>query len=1003
MDYWQYTPYTLLLFLSGGISLVLALYSLRHWATAGAKTFTILMTLIAIWSWGYGFELASVTLSAKLFWAKVQYIGIAFTPAAWLYLSLQYTGWDNWFEQKSRNMKLLLVGPLITAVLVWSNEVHGLIWASTQLNSDGPFTMLSVAYGPWFWVHLSLSYLYLIFGTITLGRAFLHGQSIYKGQAGILLFGALMPWVGNALYITGLNPLPGIDLTPFAFTITGLITASGLFQFRILNIVPIARNTVIESMRDGVIVLDSQDLIVDMNPAAENIIQQKLTQAIGQTFTQTLANCNHLSGGTTDDQGKIAEIITGVGQKARYYEVQTTQLNRRHWRNSGQLIVLHETTERKRSEAALQMAKEEAETAVRTKSAFLANMSHEIRTPLNAVIGMAELLRNTPLNAEQKELVETVYTSSDTLLGIINNILDFSKIEAGKVEMENQPFDLRDCLEVSLNLITPRINPHAVKLAYYIDEQTPNAFNGDVVRLRQILVNLLGNAAKFTEEGEISVNVNSERLDGDQYRLHFSVKDTGIGIPADRIDRLFASFSQADASTTRKYGGTGLGLAISKKLSQLMGGDIWVESQIGVGSAFHFTVVAGQATHEPVRRLRQDQPRLHGKRLLIIAGNADNRRFISRETRSWGMSPYVAGSGDEARYWLQKSEPYDIALLDQAILESEDTNGPALIKDIQQHHGASLPIVLLRGDNGLSEEYGRSPFAAVLQHPFTSAQLNNVLAGVFTAAQGTAASPQPKAAISGDMGTQHPLRILLAEDNRINQKVATRILGKLGYEVEIANNGREAIAALEQQPYDVILMDIQMPELDGVEATKEIRAQWPPHKQPRIIAMTAHALQGDREHYLGAGMDDYISKPVQIDKLVEALYKCAPLPDKAESAARSDLHNFIHMDGLKEMIGSEAPQMLQELLPIFMVDAEKALTKMQQAITQDNLIQVKLAAHSLKGNSASLSIVKLAGLCQQLEDAQNGEDASRLVDAISQELTQFKAAAGSHIAAGQPA
>jgi len=897
---------------------------------------------------------------------------------------------------------LLMAGPLITAVLIWFNDAHGLIWAATRLNSDGSFSMLSITYGPWFWVHLSLSYIYLTFGTIILGRAFFHAQSIYKGQAGILLIGALMPWLGNALYITGLNPFPGIDLTPFAFTITGLVTASGLFQFRILNIVPIARNTVIESMRDGLIVLDNQGQIVDMNPASETIVQQYLHQSVGQTFTQVLANCDHLSGGTTNAQGEIAEIITGVGENAQYYEIQTVQLSNNHWRNNGQLIVLHETTERKQFEADLQMAKEEAETAVRTKSAFLANMSHEIRTPLNAVIGMAELLRNTPLNAEQKELVETVYTSSDTLLSIINNILDFSKIEAGKVEMEDQPFDLRDCLEVSLNLITPRINSHAVKLAYYLDEQTPNAFNGDVVRLRQILVNLLGNAAKFTEEGEISINVNSERLGTDQYRLHFAVKDTGIGIPADRIGRLFASFSQADVSTTRKYGGTGLGLAISKKLSQLMGGDIWVESQVGVGSVFHFTVVVAQATQEPMRRLRQDQPRLHGKRLLIIAGNAESRRFISRETRSWGMSPYVAGSGAEALYWLQKSEPYDIALIDQTILEGDDIDGPTLIKNISQKHGAPLPLVLLPDDDKLAETYGNISFAAVLKQPFTSAQLNNTLAGVFTATQETTSESRPKAAISGDMGKQHPLRILLAEDNRINQKVATRILKKLGYQAEVANNGREAITALEQQPYDVILMDIQMPELDGVEAANEIRAQWPLQKQPRIIAMTAHALEGDREFYLGSGMDDYISKPVQIDKLVEALYKCVAIPDDEENAAQLDLYDYIHLEELKEMIGPEAPQMLQELLPIYMIDAEKALTKMHQAINEDNLTQVRLAAHSLKGNSASLSIIKLTELCQQLEESHDREETNQLIDAVTHELTQFKTIAGLHIAAGQP-
>ena len=997
MIQWQQTPYTFLLFIAGGIAIALALYSWRRRATAGAHIFAILMLLVAEWSVGYGFELAQTTLQAKLFWAKLQYLGIAFSPAAWLYLSLQYTGRERWLTQHRYGLELFLLGPTITAVLVWFNEAHGLIWQTTRLDNSGPFIMLVLTYGVWFWVHVALSYLYLALGTAVLLKSFSQAQSLYKGQVGILLIGALMPWLGNLLYITKLNPLPDLDLTPLAFILTGLITAGGMFRFQFLNIVPIARDTIIEGMRDGLIVLDAQNRIVDMNPAAETITQRPLAKAFGQSFTQVLNQCNQLSGGTANKQGSIAEIITGVGDTARYYEVQSVQLTNRHWRRTGRLIVLHETTDHKQFESELQRAKEEAETAVKTKSAFLANMSHEIRTPLNAVIGMAELLRNTPLNSEQNEIIETIYTSSDALLSIINNILDFSKIDAGKVDLEQVPFDLRDCLEASLNIIAPRVNANAVKLAYYVDEQTPNAFAGDVVRLRQVLVNLLSNAAKFTEEGKISVHVTSEQLDNGQFQLYFVVKDTGIGIPPDRIKTLFESFSQADVSTTRKYGGTGLGLAISQKLAQLMGGDIQVESEVGAGSTFLFTIVVPKSAHQPKRLLQPDQPRLRGKRLLIIAANADVRRFISRETRSWGMNPYVASSGDEALYWLKKSEPYDVALLDQSVLENQEGD---LVREIRENHAPALPLILIGAEEQPPTTNGRSPFIAYLQQPFTSAQLNNILSSIISAAQSApAGSSAPPPRNDADMGQNHPLHILLAEDNRINQKVATRILQKLGYQIDIANNGREAVAAAKQKTYDVIFMDIQMPEMDGVEAARQIHEQISPEKQPQIIALTAHALQGDREHYLASGMDDYISKPIQIGKLVEALYKCQPITERSQQTSRpgdnepnnTPAHYPIDLAVAEDIMGEDALDLLSEILPFFAEDAESLAAKMKQAIHTQDIAQLKKAAHTLRSSSANLGMTSLAELCSEMEIVAQNEDFANAAAKLTQLETELSA------------
>ncbi|MCB9418562.1 MAG: response regulator [Ardenticatenaceae bacterium] len=986
----QYTPYTLLLIIAGSINLILAFYALSYRNSAGVKTFIVLMLLMAEWSITYALEIAHTTHNVKLLLAQCQYIGIAYVPAVWLLFSMQYTDQGKWLTNQTKNIALLLLIPTVTAVLAFTNGAHNLIWQSTILVDSSGFINLAITHGYWFWVHLAMSYFYLAIGTILLISTYTHSKSIYKGHISVLIIGALFPWLGNLLYITKLTSSLGLDLTPFAFTLTGIVTAFGMSRYQFLNILPIAHNTVLESMRDGILVLDVQDRIVDMNPAAETITQQKISHTIGSSFDQFLAQCPPLSGGSTDEHGVITEVIMGTGEEARFYEVQSIDLTNSNTNHAGRLIMLHETTERKRFEVALQKAKEEAETAASSKSAFLANMSHEIRTPLNGVIGMAELLRNTPLNSEQVELVETIYTSSDTLLAIINNILDFSKIEAGKVELEQKAFDLRDCLEVSLNLIAPRVNPNSVKLSYSIDEQTPNAFIGDVIRLRQVLVNLLSNAAKFTEEGEISVNITSELITNDLYRLHFAVKDTGIGIPADKHANLFQSFSQADASTTRKYGGTGLGLAISQKLCQLMNGEIGFESEVGLGSTFHFTITVPKSTEQPVHLLQTDQPRLDGKRVLIITANAEIRRAISREVRSWGMSPYVAGSGKEALYWISKSDPYDVAILDQAIIENE---GPSLLHGIESSHTKALPIICIANEDwrGLDDA---CLFAARLSSPFTSSQLNNVLAGVFNKVPG-AAIDTTISLIHSNMAEQHPLRILLAEDNRVNQKVATRLLEKLGYKIDVVGNGREAIQALRMQPYDVIFMDIQMPEMDGVEATAIIRSQWPSTSQPAIIAMTAHALEGDREYYLAQDMDDYISKPIQIDKLVDALYKCAPLKievrEQNKAVTRPGI--VINQADLEALYGPNAMKFFNELLPIYITEAEKSLDYMNQAMLQGNTTQLKQAAHSLKGNSANIALNQIADLCRAIEKydlAASQEEVAALVQQISGAVIEVK-------------
>lgn len=715
------------------VSSIMALLFWKRRSTIGALAMCFLLLCAAEWSlFSLLAELAD-SFQMKILFDNLTYIGVVFIPLTWFIFSIYYTRQDRFLHPK--HYFLLSIIPIITLIILFTDYPIGAFIYDRKIGhlSNTTLSTIEYSFGIWFWVHIAYSFLLMFSGMIVLLLRLLRNFKVYRNQTIIMISAVFIPFLGVWKYLLGIGPYAELDSTTFFFSIAGILLFIGMFRYKLLDLVPIAREAVIEIMSDLLIVLDTQYRIIDINNAAKNFFGKEHGSLIGQPITKILDYDYSLFTDSPDLlQGNNEVLITTFGIQ-RCYNLRHYPLLNKNNIVIGSFVVLNDMTSQKQTMEKLKAAKLAAESASRAKSEFLATMSHEIRTPLNGIIGMSELLETASLNPQERENLKTLQYSANSLLYLINEILDFSKIEAGKMLIDHSSFDLRETVSSIAKTFSHNIKNETVDFTFKIDDQIPNMLCGDCTKLRQILTNLLSNAFKFTEKGEISLKIDCLQNHNKKVRLGFTVSDTGIGIPEDKISNLFQSFHQLDGTTTRKYGGTGLGLSIVKSLIGLMQGTIKVDSVLGMGSSFFFEI------------------------------------------------------------------PFDI---------SEET---AIAKDCVA----------------------------------------------------AAADTEDRC-----------LHILIAEDSKVNQVLIKQLIQRKSWKSDLAENGLEVLDKLKQNHYDLILMDIQMPEMDGYEATLAIRqSEAATEKHIPIIALTANATQEDRNKSLQCGMDDFLSKPIKSDKLYECILK----------------------------------------------------------------------------------------------------------------------------------
>ncbi|MCB0064229.1 MAG: PAS domain-containing protein, partial [Caldilineaceae bacterium] len=761
-------------------------------------------------------------------------------------------------------------------------------------------------------------------------------------------------------------------------------------------------NSVINAVPDPLFVKDEEHRFVQVNNAFCHFMGHNAEELLGKNDYDFVAKEE------ADHFRAQDKLVFASDQPLENEEVFTDRQGERHhlltkkaaYRlPSGQRVLtglIVDITNRKEIEERLREAKEAAEVANQAKSAFLSNMTHELRTPMNGVLGMTSLLLDTQLDEEQQTLVDTIRASGDALLTVINQILDFSKIEANKLELEETEFDLPIMIEETLDLVAPQATEKSLTLAYFISDHIPRRFVQDVGRLRQILANLVSNAVKFTPAGEVTITVSACHQEEDYCQLHFAIRDTGMGIPPERIGDLFTSFHQVDPSITRRFGGTGLGLAISKRLSEAMGGTMWVESTVNVGTTFYFTIQARPAAigePTPSTASQPTQPKcnatqrngglnlgqLSNKQILLLTDNDTIHRLIEQHLASWSVA-LVAQSTLPPAWKEHPVTAFDAVIVDWTIAQPVRA---ALIAMFQQRH-TELPVVILTRLGEHISEFELGEHMVTVSKPIHTSQLHDALVSVIYGKLvdrlRTPSSPKPPA----DFVMSRPLRILLAEDNLVNQQVALGFLSKFGYRADVVANGIEVLEAVERQFYELILMDINMPEMDGLMATQAIRAHTD-EPQPYIIAMTANAMYEDRKRCFDAGMNDYISKPIRLSELTAALQRAQVWAQSVEGSAvveqrigweavsgvQTGQVQSIDPNALQEfveMMGEGGEEMAKELIRLYLEGTPPLMAKFNQGLAGNDMQKIRSAVHTLRSSSAQIGALRFGAMAAELDE-----------------------------------